>query len=268
MSKADDGNGRQRESNYWKRRSDLLYYQYVDYLVRALAADAGSLIDVGSADAQYIENFTWIPQKTALDIEKPYSSENVTGIEMNFFDFEPEEKYDFATCLQVLEHIPDAKSFARKLFQTADRVLISVPYLWDENNNPSHVNDPVDLNKLLDWTGREPDYHVLVKEPLIDPSNTQRIICYYHPEGEELNFTKARRNASKMLSKQTGDERVRDRETELRDAKEKYEKAVRERDRLERLYLEIKQSRTWRYTQPLREVLGVVKRLVYRLRRG
>ena len=102
-------------------------------------------------DAQYVENFTWIPKRNTLDIEKPYSSENVSGIEIDFFDFES-EKYDFATCLQVLEHIPDAKSFAGKLFQTAHRVLISVPYMWDESRAPSHVHDPVDLDKLYDWT--------------------------------------------------------------------------------------------------------------------
>lgn len=273
MNKTDDGQGNRQESNYWTRRSNLFYYKYVDYLVRALATEAGSLIDVGSANAQYVENFTWIPKRTTLDLEKPYSSKNVAGIEMDFFDFEPEGKYDFAICLQVLEHIPDAKSFARKLFQIADRVLISVPYLWEEGRTPSHVNDPVDLNKLLDWTGREPDYHILVKEPLIDTSNAQRLICYYHPEGEKLSLVKARRDAAKILSKQTGaskgagEERARKREAELREAKQKYKNAMREQVRFKRLYLEMKQSRTWRYTRPVRKILSVVKNLAHKQRR-
>lgn len=168
-----------------------MYYRYVDFMVRGLAADAKSLIDVGSADARYIEEFTWIPERDALDIKEPYGSESVTGIEMDFFDFEPEEKYDFATCLQVLEHIPDAEAFARKLFQTARRVLISVPYLWEEGSTESHVHDPVNEDKLLHWTGREPDYSIVVQEPL---SERRRLISYYHPEGEKLHLGKARRN--------------------------------------------------------------------------
>ncbi len=174
-----------------------MYYQYVDFLVRALAADAESLIDVGSADAQYIENFAWTPKRNTLDIREPYSSENVAGIEMDFFDFEPEEKYDFATCLQVLEHIPDAEAFAQKLFQTAHRVLISVPYLWEKGSTKSHVYDPVDGDKLFGWTGREPDYSIVVQEPL---SKMSRLISYYHPEGEKLDPGRARRNVAASTS--------------------------------------------------------------------
>ena len=68
----------------------------------------------------------------------------------------PEEMYDFCDLLTGSEHIPDAKVFAEKLFQVAHRVLISVPYLWEEGSCSDHVHDPGDLNKLLEWTGREP----------------------------------------------------------------------------------------------------------------
>lgn len=179
MEKTNEGNEHENKKrnkrSYWSKRSNLIYYQYIDLLVRALARDANSLIDVGSAKAQYIEAFDWIPKKNTLDINKPYSSEKVVGIKTNFFDFEPEEKYDFAICLQVLEHAPNAKSFARKLFQVADRVLISVPYLWESDRLEAHVHDPVDLDKLLYWTGREPDYHMIIEEPFV---NTDRLISY------------------------------------------------------------------------------------------
>lgn len=195
MRRVDGGHEHERKPDYWSKRSDLMYYQYVDFLVRALAADAKSLIDVGSANAQYIENFRWIPKRNTLDIAGPYSSESVEGIEMNFFDFEPEEKYDFATCLQVLEHIPNAKAFAEKLFRTARRVLISVPYLWKEGSCSVHVHDPVDMDKLLGWTGREPSYYIVVKEPLFDSPKSNRLISYYHPEDEKLDLGRARRMA-------------------------------------------------------------------------
>lgn len=190
MAKASGNRKSVQKSGYWAGRTELMYYRYVDFMVRALAADARSLIDVGSADAQYIENFDWIQKRNTLDIKNPYNSDNIQAIEMNFFDFEPEEKYDFATCLQVLEHVPDAGAFAKKLFQTAHRVLISVPYLWEEGSTSSHVHDPVDLDKLIGWTGREPDYYIVVQEPL---SKRQRLIAYYHhPEAEKLNVKEAR----------------------------------------------------------------------------
>jgi FkbM family methyltransferase len=195
VHKAPEGGEHRPKGGYWSKRSNMMYYRYVDFLVRALAADARSLIDVGSANAQYIENFDWIPKRHTLDIKKPYSSENVTGIQTDFFDFQPEEKYDFATCLQVLEHIPDAKSFARKLFEVADRVLISVPYKWEKDSTRWHVHDPVDASKLLDWTGREPSYSIVVEEPLLRSPKRHRLICYYHPEGEKLDVARVRANA-------------------------------------------------------------------------
>lgn len=71
-----------------------------------------------------------------------------------------------------------------------------MPYLWEEGSSSSHVHDPVDLEKLLGWTGREPDYHIVVQEPLVNHNHGRRLICYYHPEGETLNAGKARRNAT------------------------------------------------------------------------
>jgi hypothetical protein len=123
------------------------------------------------------------------------------GIEMNFFDFMPEEKYDFATCLQVLEHIPDATAFTTKLFKIAHRVLISVPYKWKEDSDPSHVHDLVDLNKLLDWTGREPSYYIVVKEPLFNSDKSYRLLSYYHREDEKLDLNEARRNVDALPGK-------------------------------------------------------------------
>jgi hypothetical protein len=201
MKKQYKGNEPELKPSYWSKRSGYMYYKYVDFLVRGLATDAKSLIDVGSADAQYIENFHWIPKRHTLDIREPYNSENVASIEIDFFDFEPEDKYDFATCLQVLEHIPDAKSFARKLFQTAHCVLVSVPFNWDEGRAPEHVHDPVDLNKLLDWTGREPSYYIVVEEPLLT-WKARRLMSYYHPEDENLDLSRARANANAFPSKE------------------------------------------------------------------
>ena len=78
--------------------------------------------------------------------------------------------------------MPDAKRFAHRLFEIADRVLISVPFMWPVGSNKGHVHDPVSLEKVVFWTGRLPDYHVVVTEPLRN-KKASRLIAYFHPEG-------------------------------------------------------------------------------------
>lgn len=174
---------------YGARRRHLLYYVYIDRLMRVLAADAKSLLDVGAANTRYLESFDWIPERYALDRVHDNPSLGVTTIKADFLKFQPARKYDFVTCFQVLEHIPDATTFGRRLFEMADRALISVPYLWPdnphnrpENNDPAgnkhHVHDPIDLAKFSRWLGREPDYHIVVEEPF-GGAKGRRLIAYY-----------------------------------------------------------------------------------------
>ncbi|TYO96888.1 glycosyltransferase [Desulfallas thermosapovorans] len=48
-------------------------------------------------------------------------------------------------------------------------------------------------------------------------------------------------------------------ESELKNARVMCQKAVRERDRIKRLYAQIEQSRTWRYTLPVRKLASIFK---------
>lgn len=172
-----------------------MYYKYIDRLVSSFAAEARSIIDVGSANAAYLEAFDWISERHTLDKRKAYSSEKVRGITADFFEFQPPHRYDFATCLQVLEHVEDAASFVDKLFSIADNVLISVPYKWNPPAK-SHIHDPVDRKKLFSWTRRKPDYEVLVTEPLIASCYGQRLIAYYHDPSEKFDLKKYRERSS------------------------------------------------------------------------
>ncbi len=167
------------KKNYWDRREDLRYYSYVRALLNRLAVNVQSILDVGSADTPVLEELEWIPRRVTVDKRNPYSSEQVVGIKADFFKYEPEERFEFVICLQVLEHIPNAKAFAEKLFAVGDHVLISVPYKWKAGASDYHIHDPVDLKKLKLWTGRNPSYYLIVREP---HSKTRRLICYYHPE--------------------------------------------------------------------------------------
>ncbi|HYN46966.1 MAG TPA: methyltransferase domain-containing protein [Allosphingosinicella sp.] len=154
-----------KTGSYWRKRTDLLYYQYMRYMIRCIGVNAGSIIDVGSGNAPYLEWFDWIPEKVSVDLDVPYSSDTVKPITGNILDLSFDRKYDVCTCLQVLEHVPDPAPFARRLFDLSDLVLISVPHKWPAGSVKSHVNDPVDLGDVERWFGRKPNYNLIVREP-------------------------------------------------------------------------------------------------------
>lgn len=177
-----------------------MYYKYIDILIKAFAADAKSIIDVGSSNMPILESFFWIKEKYTLDIDQPYSSPNVQAIKADFLQFSPKQKYDFAICLQVLEHVEEAKEFSQRLFDLSDRVLISVPYQWPKGSDPTHIHDPVTEDKLLEWTGREPNYSIVVEEPIRIPSKNmnKRLICYYDVTKKGINYKNAHLNIEKL----------------------------------------------------------------------
>lgn len=172
---------------YWQDRMDLLYYQYLDYIMRTVGRDATSMIDVGTASCPYLEWFDWIPERFSFDQAPPYSSETVEGIQGDFFTHDFGRRFDVATCLQVLEHVPDAKAFTRRLLDISDLTIISVPYMWPEHLLETHVHDPVSLEKVIAWAGRKPNYHVIVEEPFRKP---RRMIAVFDNTGRGRGWGK------------------------------------------------------------------------------
>jgi hypothetical protein len=167
-----------RVSNqYWHERSDRLYFQYVDFLVRVVGRDAQSILDVGSNSCPYLEWFHWIPYKFSIDIQAPYHSWRVRGKKIDFLEYANNRQFDLCLCLQVLEHVHDARSFAQKLLKVAHQVIVSVAYRWPSGTDSRHVQDPVDEEKLVTWFDCIPNYQIIVTEPL---NEKRRVICYYN----------------------------------------------------------------------------------------
>ena len=131
------------DERYWQRRSGLLYYKYLNSIVRDIGASAQSIVDVGTGHLPYLEWFDWIPEKVAVDLLPPYSSETVKGISGDIFELSFPKKFDLCTCMQVIEHVPDAGRFARRLMEIAHVVLVSVPHKWPAGAMHGHVHDPV-----------------------------------------------------------------------------------------------------------------------------
>lgn len=140
-------------ATYWAERRDMAYYREVIRLAREFAPRAQSAVDVGPNGTPLLCELDWIPSKTAIDLVKA-EIPGVTSIQGDFFHYQPEQLFDLVLCLQVLEHVPLAEAFARKLLETGKTVIISVPFCWPEHFCPYHVHDPVDREKLLGWTGK------------------------------------------------------------------------------------------------------------------
>lgn len=163
-------------NEYWESRKDSLYYQAVRILTSHLGARAQTLADVGSAGCPYVDWFDWIPERTSIDLRNPYKAHGVRSITADFLKWEPDKVYDVVTCLQVLEHIPDAGAFAQKLLSMSKILIVSVPFKWKPGGNSSHVHDPVDVAKMRSWFQREPNFSYRITEVLTD---SPRLIQVY-----------------------------------------------------------------------------------------
>ncbi len=163
-------------ASYWEGRRNVLYYQVVRVLTEGLGKKAKSIIDVGSGGCPYLDWFPKIAHRTSLDIAVPHVAEGVTSVKADFLAWTPDRRYDIVLCLQVLEHIPDAGAFARKLLDIGAVVVASVPYKWPHGKTASHVHDPVDEEKMLAWFGRAPNFSYVCRE-VVAP--VERLICVY-----------------------------------------------------------------------------------------
>jgi len=161
---------------------DLMYYSYLDYIMRTVGREAQSMIDIGTASCPYLEWFDWIPERTSFDMAEPYESPAVQGVQGDFLEYDfSGKRYDIATCLQVLEHVPDVFPFARKLLEIADILIISVPFEWPKTAADDHVHDPINYRKLTRWMGRKANYRQVVKEPFRGAVG-QRLIAIYEAD--------------------------------------------------------------------------------------
>mgnify|MGYP001947681935 CR=1 FL=1 len=192
------------DNHYWLSRSEMMYYKYIEILVKVFAYNAKSIIDVGSANTKYLESFDWIPHKYTLGIENRYDSPNVTSIEEDFLKYTPKNKFDFATCLQVLEQTPNVEEFAKKLFDISDKVLISVSYVCAEEIVFKHIDDLIE--KLKKWTGKEPRYSIIITENVRNSNNgtNKTLLCYYETGENKINLDDVPPNYFPKLNKEIG----------------------------------------------------------------
>ncbi len=146
-----DGHNR---PDYWETRSDLRYYTTAIRYAQRFAPWARSVLDVGSANCEYISQLDWVPDRVRIDLQAIVPIEGVETLQGDFMSYDPGRRFDLVMCLQVLEHLENPEAFAHRLLDFGKVVIISVPYRWPPRPLSSHVQDPVDREKLLSWTGR------------------------------------------------------------------------------------------------------------------
>ena len=159
-------------TGHYSQRADLPYYRHVKEILESLG-ELDSILDVGCLD---------VPTATWGDFRKRYTIDRLkrpvlAGVEAILGSW-PEDwtfgSVDVVTCLQVLEHIENPLPFSESLFATAQHtVIVSVPYLWPAGRCKSHVQDPIDEEKLESMTGRTPDRTII-----IDCANCRMIAVY------------------------------------------------------------------------------------------
>jgi hypothetical protein len=150
--------------DYWARRMDLLYMQVSRQLALRIAGNARSVVDVGSLNTPVLEWLPGVPERISVDLMEPYRAVGVRSVVSDFLTWEPGRRFDVGLCFQVLEHVPDARSFAQRLLKLFDVAIVSVPYRWPEDKSKYHVHDPVDEAKMASWFDREPNWSSVVDE--------------------------------------------------------------------------------------------------------
>jgi 2-polyprenyl-3-methyl-5-hydroxy-6-metoxy-1,4-benzoquinol methylase len=152
-------------ADYWSARKDSIYLYAARLICEKYGKDAMSVLDVGSNGTPTLEwHRSTAKELVSLDLRNPYVADSVVSIERNFFDYFPETRFDLVTCFQVLEHIPDAKAFAKKLLDCGKILVTSVPYKWPAGACKYHIHDPVTNAKMFEWFDKKPRFTYVARE--------------------------------------------------------------------------------------------------------
>ena len=116
----------------------------------------------------------FVERRVALDARYILPQAGIETIVMDFMNYQPESDFDLVLCLQVLEHLREPATFAKKLLETGRTVIISVPYRWPKGEHKEHLQDPVDEAKLELWMQRKP-----TTTSIIADQKKERLIAVY-----------------------------------------------------------------------------------------
>lgn len=160
---------------YWEDRRNSVYIHVCRQLIKIMGRSAKAVADIGSNQTPTLDFYPGCPLKYSVDPGSPYESHDVTSVREDFLKWAPPEPIHFLSCLQVMEHVADATSFAARLLEVSEVALVSVPYMEAPGLNEGHIHSRIDLQRITEWFGRAPNYHYIAKEL----SGCERIICVF-----------------------------------------------------------------------------------------
>ena len=164
-------------NGYWEGRKESVLYSrsgIVQRLARQYAADALTMLDVGSYVPNIVASFDWVPTKVATDIQADRrmgwnATRGVAFVKGDFLAIQFATHFDLVTCTQVLEHFTDslAQHFVRRM-QRLSRpagglLIVSVPFempnTWipcrSASRSPAackgHLQDPLGSSEFASW---------------------------------------------------------------------------------------------------------------------
>lgn len=146
-------------NEYWHNRQHMKYYKQALQLARIYANRGGTMLDVGTGHAEYLQHYDWFSQITSID---PELNEPPVGANFHYQeDFMQAETlhYDLVLCLQVIEHVSDPAAFLQKLLGSGDTVILSFPLNWPAGKTVGHVNDPITVADVHKWADGDKPVH-------------------------------------------------------------------------------------------------------------
>lgn len=150
--------------NFWITRKNLNYYKIIKKLVEDSSDCTDTIVDVGGRDTPVA---TWgnYTNRFVVELVKTKEWENVTYVYQDFLTWTVPTGA-LLVCCQTLEHLPNevVKRFAEKLIKQGRKLIVSVPYLWEKGFCKWHLQDPIDLGKLIGWFGCPPKSYEIIKE--------------------------------------------------------------------------------------------------------
>ncbi len=142
---------------------------------------------------------------------------NMTKVEKITADFMEYElpnnrRYDLLLCNQVLEHVHQPALFMRKLINSAETSIISVPFNWGNCGKLcNHVNNNIILETLLGWSAPHKPIHSGIVTEKMNYKFNRRIILVYKTSGTSMSSTTDEEmiaiegvNAMEKISKRNG----------------------------------------------------------------
>lgn len=151
---------------YFDERRDLRYYQRLKELIafHSTEYDCRTVIDIASGGTDIVLAGDY-QSRVRLDRETQDYLPGVLDIQASFLG-PIHITADLALSCQVIEHLETslANEWCEKLFGCSRYSIISVPYKWSSTMCDDHVQDPIDIPKLVRLTGKTPNYTTIVRE--------------------------------------------------------------------------------------------------------